>query len=443
MPWVEDSSAPVETYRHGDGLSLRWGRESWSLLVWRLPLGTGIITTLQLDPKLAEASGLAALAALAEKELDTRQEGDTVPCAATNRSWTLRYDESIDGVDGSGGWVWLDGSGGSYNPGVAQRKHPLVAYLRLQDQTRRYWGPSTTQLAHDASPWKDEETGAGTPTVQPAAEEVLADALKAETRRGWQTLQDGRAYRQVGDTHWAIITVADIDDGVRFGLWALYRDGCHVLDVGTGHTDTVEQRTAWGDAYIATVHSAKWAISSDGTALYIDFTGALTWTISKVAGSIWALHCNGKRLSDIVPGHTGTARQRIEWADEHIQQLEAMQREDGAADAQESAINPSHYKDRDVSECIDIVRAITWDPEEVACAVAANLGDGAAPDTKSVAFADHCRLDAFKYVFRAGDKVLPGENVHDAIVRDLGKAVWYLQKALHELGAGDDPRDGT
>ena len=65
---------------------------------------------------------------------------------------------------------------------------------------------------------------------------------------------------------------------------------------------------------------------------------------------------------------------------------------------------PPHYAGQGEVECIDVMRQI-------------------AP----AAFEEHCRLTAFKYVWRANDK---GDRE-----QDLKKAVWYLRMAV-----GDDPR---
>lgn len=64
-------------------------------------------------------------------------------------------------------------------------------------------------------------------------------------------------------------------------------------------------------------------------------------------------------------------------------------------------INPSHYTSG-AHECIDVMEAMFG----------------------TYATADFCRLNAFKYRFRAGAK--PGESVD----RDIKKAEWYETKLM-------------
>ena len=67
--------------------------------------------------------------------------------------------------------------------------------------------------------------------------------------------------------------------------------------------------------------------------------------------------------------------------------------------------SPLHYK-RDDIECIDAMKQTT--SEE--------------------GFAEYCRLNAFKYIWRANNK----QNKE----QDIQKAVWYLRMSI-----GDDPRE--
>ena len=67
--------------------------------------------------------------------------------------------------------------------------------------------------------------------------------------------------------------------------------------------------------------------------------------------------------------------------------------------------SPLHYK-REGVECIDAMRQTT--SEE--------------------GFAEYCRLNAFKYIWRANNK----ENKE----QDTKKAIWYLRMSI-----GDDPRE--
>lgn len=71
----------------------------------------------------------------------------------------------------------------------------------------------------------------------------------------------------------------------------------------------------------------------------------------------------------------------------------------------EDTINPAHYK-TEVGECIDAMRAISSEAE----------------------FRAHCRLTAFKYLWRAKNK---GEEIEN-----YRKAIWYLTFAT-----GVDPRE--
>lgn len=75
------------------------------------------------------------------------------------------------------------------------------------------------------------------------------------------------------------------------------------------------------------------------------------------------------------------------------------------------ASNPAHYRDPDKGEAIDAMRR--------------EFGDLAV-----VAF---CRLNAFKYRWRAGKKGPPDT--------DLRKAAWYDAFAAFVEGNGTDPRD--
>ena len=68
--------------------------------------------------------------------------------------------------------------------------------------------------------------------------------------------------------------------------------------------------------------------------------------------------------------------------------------------------SPKHYKREDI-ECIDAMRVTALSEET---------------------FREHCRLNAFKYVWRCHNK--------DNREQDLKKAIWYLRMAL-----GDDPRE--
>lgn len=73
----------------------------------------------------------------------------------------------------------------------------------------------------------------------------------------------------------------------------------------------------------------------------------------------------------------------------------------------EKVNHPSHYINKDGKECFEVMI------EEFGVE----------------AFKIFCRLNAFKYQFRAGNK--PGESRED----DLAKARWYLNKAA-ELDIG-------
>ena len=66
--------------------------------------------------------------------------------------------------------------------------------------------------------------------------------------------------------------------------------------------------------------------------------------------------------------------------------------------------SPAHYK-RDDIECIDAMKQTT--PKE--------------------GFEEYCRLNAFKYIWRANNKSKREE--------DIKKAIWYLRMSI-----GDDPR---
>ena len=66
--------------------------------------------------------------------------------------------------------------------------------------------------------------------------------------------------------------------------------------------------------------------------------------------------------------------------------------------------SPVHYK-RDDIECIDAMKQTT--PKE--------------------GFEEYCRLNAFKYIWRANNKSKREE--------DIKKAIWYLRMSI-----GDDPR---
>ena len=66
--------------------------------------------------------------------------------------------------------------------------------------------------------------------------------------------------------------------------------------------------------------------------------------------------------------------------------------------------SPLHYK-HDAIECIDAMKTTT--SEE--------------------GFAEYCRLNAFKYIWRANNK----QNKE----QDIKKAIWYLRMSI-----GDDPR---
>jgi hypothetical protein len=48
--------------------------------------------------------------------------------------------------------------------------------------------------------------------------------------------------------------------------------------------------------------------------------------------------------------------------------------------------------------------------------------------TSAEGFEEYCRLNAFKYIWRANNK----QNK----VQDIQKAIWYLRMSI-----GDDPRD--
>ena len=67
--------------------------------------------------------------------------------------------------------------------------------------------------------------------------------------------------------------------------------------------------------------------------------------------------------------------------------------------------SPLHYK-REGVECIDAMKQTT-SPE---------------------GFAEYCRLNAFKYIWRANNK--------DNKEQDTKKAIWYLRMSI-----GDDPRE--
>lgn len=77
-------------------------------------------------------------------------------------------------------------------------------------------------------------------------------------------------------------------------------------------------------------------------------------------------------------------------------------------------VDPSYYRQAGMRECIDIQRELVGDAR----------------------FADHCRLTAFGYRFRAGHK--PGADVE----LETGKARWYEQMTRHieEPGLEADPR---
>ena len=67
--------------------------------------------------------------------------------------------------------------------------------------------------------------------------------------------------------------------------------------------------------------------------------------------------------------------------------------------------SPLHYR-RDDVECIDAMKTTT----------------------SAEGFEEYCRLNAFKYIWRANNK----QNK----VQDIKKAIWYLRMSI-----GDDPRD--
>lgn len=69
----------------------------------------------------------------------------------------------------------------------------------------------------------------------------------------------------------------------------------------------------------------------------------------------------------------------------------------------EEVRHPSHYTDGGI-ETIDFIRAKST-PEE---------------------FVVYCRLNAIKYLSRAGKKVAPGEDPRVALKRDLEKAETYI-----------------
>lgn len=66
--------------------------------------------------------------------------------------------------------------------------------------------------------------------------------------------------------------------------------------------------------------------------------------------------------------------------------------------------SPLHYKRQDV-ECIDAMKETT----------------------SKEGFEEYCRLNAFKYIWRANNK----QNK----TQDIQKAIWYLRMSI-----GDDPR---
>ena len=67
--------------------------------------------------------------------------------------------------------------------------------------------------------------------------------------------------------------------------------------------------------------------------------------------------------------------------------------------------SPLHYK-RDDVECIDAMKQTT----------------------SAEGFEEYCRLNAFKYIWRANNK----QNKE----QDIKKAIWYLRMSI-----GDDPRE--
>ena len=73
---------------------------------------------------------------------------------------------------------------------------------------------------------------------------------------------------------------------------------------------------------------------------------------------------------------------------------------------EEQVNHPSHYNKSGDIECIDAMQA-AFGPEAVI---------------------DFCKLNAFKYIWRAGSKVGNSE------AQDLEKARWYLAKAVELIG---------
>ena len=77
----------------------------------------------------------------------------------------------------------------------------------------------------------------------------------------------------------------------------------------------------------------------------------------------------------------------------------------GTSPSEVDHINPTHYKGHPSGvECISVTRHMGF-----------NLGN------------------AVKYIWRAGEKVLPGETKEVAQIRDLEKAKWYLEDEIAQL----------
>jgi hypothetical protein len=435
MGWDRDKSVAVETYRHEDGLTLRRGGSGWDLVIWRLPLGTGLIKTIVLCSSVGdEAPTLPAV----EQALSVKSVGPVMEGLVT---WDVEYSPGE-------GWSCLTRDGRSYDPGVINDGHGLVVQLRLLDQIRRDWVDATPQLAHDASPWKDEETGAGSPA---AAAPPMAEVDGGF--RGWGVTSDARAYKWFAGVEWAIISPVGPQ-------WVLHKGGCAYLDVPMHHCGTVQKRINWAESYIGSVLAnatsagvepqppgplpafiyKDWTISSGKQALWTAPNGDV-WVLcpcrengTPYPKDGWELRCNGVYATLAHEKHDDL--QRVDWAIRYV-----VARMEGAVvfdthAKPEDAINPGYYSEQGVTECIDVMAAIAWSPT-------AMVEGHTDVNTTMVSQADHCRVTAFKYLWRAGEKVRPGDTPVDAIERDLGKAIWYLQMALHRLGRGPDPRENT
>ena len=106
------------------------------------------------------------------------------------------------------------------------------------------------------------------------------------------------------------------------------------------------------------------------------------------------------------------------------------------------AINPDHYRQLAVQP-IDVQLATAWPTMTLANELLLGGVGGMAVASRRAVHAQSARDQALKYIWRAGDKVTPGEGHVQAIVRDLKKARWYIDRALWALGAGDDPARGS